>query len=223
MGTRLPWLGEWYWNDSLITGNPSLPPVQHRTIEFGVNFQMNRTHLNASFQKRFLHQFPVLTAGADDQPYRLISTDEESITTASLSFSTGLWKFLFEFDGMIVPSTGTSSVFTDYIPPYSGRAGLYFYGNLIGSLDIKMGIRANFSGSTAKRTLDNYSSTFMPSTSLFTTYVPKTLDAMIVGKIGSAIITLAWENFTEVNYILVPFYPMQNRNFRLSVSWEFLD
>ncbi len=223
MGTRLPWPGEWYWSDSLIAGNPSLPPVQHHTMEFGLNFQMNRTRISASFQKRFLHHFPILTTGNSNQPFQLISTDDESITTASLSFSTGLWKFLFELDGIIVPSNGTSSVFTDNIPAYNGRAGLFFFGNLVGSLDIKMGVRANFSVSTAKRILDAYSLTFVPSTASYTVYSPRTLDAMIIGKIGSAIITLAWENFTEENYILVPFYPMQNRNFRLGVWWEFMD
>lgn len=223
MGTRLPWLGEWYWSDSLIAGNPSLPPVQHRTFDLGMNFRMGRTHLAASIQKRFLHQYPVLTAAANNQPLRLVSTDEESLTTASMSFSTGLWKLLFEFDGMVVPSAGTSQAFANSIPPYSGRAGLFFFGNLVGSLDIKMGLRANFSGKTAERILDAYSMTFIPSGSGFPHQSPKSIDALIIGRIGSAIITFAWENITSENYIIVPFYPMQDRNFRLSVWWEFLD
>jgi outer membrane cobalamin receptor len=223
MGTRLPTLGEWYWSDSLMTGNPSLPPVQHRTVEIGLNLKWDQTRLHASFQKRFLHHYPVLVAGTGSQRFQLTSTDEESITTASLSFSTTLWKFLFELDGMVVPSTGTSASLSGSIPSYTGRAGIFFYGNLVGSLDLKMGIRANMSGTTALRTLNPYSLTSIPSEVPVTTYSPKTLDAIIIGKIGSAIITLAWENITNENYVIVPFYPMQALNFRLGVAWEFMD
>ena len=49
------------------------------------------------------------------------------------------------------------------------------------------------------------------------------LDGFIVMDIGSAFVTLAWENIVSTNYFKLVTHPMPERTFRLGVRWNFLD
>jgi hypothetical protein len=49
------------------------------------------------------------------------------------------------------------------------------------------------------------------------------LDLYAVAKIGDAYLTLTLENPLNTNMMVLPYYPLMKRNFKLGVNWEFTD
>jgi hypothetical protein len=49
------------------------------------------------------------------------------------------------------------------------------------------------------------------------------LDFYCVAKIGNAYLTFEWENPLNVNAMVIPYYPLMDRNIKLGVNWVFTD
>jgi outer membrane cobalamin receptor len=50
-----------------------------------------------------------------------------------------------------------------------------------------------------------------------------TIDLYIVAKLGDAYLTLEWENPLNVNTVMIPYFPLMDRNIKLGVNWFFTD
>ena len=49
------------------------------------------------------------------------------------------------------------------------------------------------------------------------------LDFYVVARIGDAYLTLEWENPMNINTMVIPYYPLMDRNIKLGVNWVFTD
>lgn len=108
-------------------------------------------------------------------------------------------------------------------PEIIANGSIYFHGLLAGgNLDLKIGLRGNYSSEQTGMTPYDRFGVWIPSTEL--TFGPSgTIDFFAIGKIGDAYVHFIWENLTGVQYFLAPVYPMYDSNIRFGLSWEFLD
>jgi hypothetical protein len=108
-------------------------------------------------------------------------------------------------------------------PELTMNGSVYYRGLLAkGNLDLKVGVRGWFvAEQTGMKPYDELG-LWIPS-SLLSFGPSGTMDFFAVGKIGSAYVHLIWENLTGNQYLLVPVYPMYERNIRFGLSWEFLN
>ncbi|HEV8538620.1 MAG TPA: hypothetical protein VGR15_06815, partial [Bacteroidota bacterium] len=49
------------------------------------------------------------------------------------------------------------------------------------------------------------------------------LDLILIAHLGNAYLHLVLENLLDKKYVTTTFYPMNERNLRFGVSWDFLD
>ena len=109
------------------------------------------------------------------------------------------------------------------IPKWSGNVGIYFWDKLFTDhLDLKTGLRIKgFSSSQAM----NYNARYQI---YVTSNDPDTpgagvLDFLLIAHIGNAYIHFIMENLLDKQYVTTSFYPMNERNLRFWISWDFLD
>jgi hypothetical protein len=49
------------------------------------------------------------------------------------------------------------------------------------------------------------------------------VDFVLHAHLGDAFIHFVWENLTDAGYFMLPYYPDQDRQVRLGISWQFVD
>ena len=89
-------------------------------------------------------------------------------------------------------------------------------------LDLKIGMRGRFFTSHFGEQYNPLTMVYVENTVAELTQ-HGSVDLFLVGRVGSAYIHLLLENITDEQYMLTPFYPMQDRKLRFGVEWEFLD
>ncbi len=108
-------------------------------------------------------------------------------------------------------------------PEFYLDCSLYYHGMIAkNNLDLKIGVRGRYiSKQNGMKPHDVYG-VWIPYTTA-TIGNSGAIDAFAIGKIGDAYVHLIWENLLNSQYMLAPFYPMNSRNIRFGISWEFFD
>lgn len=110
------------------------------------------------------------------------------------------------------------------IPEFSGYAGLYYY-NRIFTDDIKIKIGINGSYYSPISNFSANAEEAFTSTELYSPdYSPQgVINLFAALKIQTATVYLGIENLLDHNYFITRVYPMNDRSFKLAVSWAFSD
>src|SRR5262249_41553668 len=113
-------------------------------------------------------------------------------------------------------------------PKWKLYGGLYFWDKLFSRhLDLKTGLRANaFSSYFASNFNQHEQAYFIQGNgNLEIPEIPgaATLDFILIAHLGSAYVHFILENLLDKQYIITSFYPMNERNLRFGISWDFLD
>lgn len=143
-----------------------------------------------------------------------------------------LWKFFWESRVALVKTTSmllTSAESFD--PVLYGNTEVYFRDEIIsGALDLKTGIRLDFStsyspfGYNPETNTFGFSSVGPPASSTSYSYSQyATVNLFVFAKVKTAILHFIWQNPLDYRYITTTFYPMYESGFRFGVSWSFLD
>jgi hypothetical protein len=164
-----------------------------------------------------------------------INKKEISLQGLSIAFDLKIWKLHF--------NTNTSYYFSaqsrhDYdLPEFTSYGGVYYIDTLFHhNLKLKTGVNYSSIGSRDQTIYDYEKSItsnieFDPGSltngsSISSSQFSPTfqLDFFLAGKIQDrAIIYFVFQNLLNNNYFIVPYYPMQTRQIRFGVAWEFLD
>ena len=101
--------------------------------------------------------------------------------------------------------------------------GLCTYKNELvnGNLELKIGFRGRYISQQSGMAPLDESGLYVPYVLLQSFGPSGTADFFVIGKLGDAYLHLIWENLSDNQYMLTPFYPMYARNVRFGVSWEF--
>ena len=124
---------------------------------------------------------------------------------ARLNFS--FWKISLETNTSIY-TTPNSSELTYYLPKINFTGGAYYKNILFNkNLDLKTGFVFYYTGQRNS-----------PYGQLNPVYK---IDFTAVGEIKkAAFVYFTWENLTDNQYYIIPYYPMPPRNIRFGIAWE---
>lgn len=139
--------------------------------------------------------------------------EQQSLKGFSALINFTLGDFTFENKGEVYSSSSVSGDNLWIVPKEIIASGLY-YNNYVfkKNMLLKAGIIFTYNG-VRKVNYDNTSSTTVPSFSR--------IDLSVSGIIQKvATIYFTWENLTNKNYFIIPYYPMPDRNIRFGISWE---
>jgi hypothetical protein len=147
---------------------------------------------------------------------------------AGVSLAVKYWKLVFENNSSYNDKQAAINTnFTNYsgpayfmgediLPKFQIVTGVYYKDILFETnLDLKAGINTRFT---------NYRQ--YPGVNYFGLFTQNTfvVNFEVQGEIQkTAILYFSWENLLNTKYMIVPFYPMPQRNIRFGVAWKFLN
>ncbi len=139
--------------------------------------------------------------------------EQQSLKGFSAMFNFKLGNFAFENKGEIYSSSSSNSNYLWIVPKKVLRSGLFYMNYLFkNNLLLRAGIIFTHNG-IRNVNYNNSSTATVPSFNRF--------DLTVSGIIQeAATIYFTWENLTNINYFIIPYYPMPERNIRFGISWE---
>jgi outer membrane receptor protein involved in Fe transport len=225
---RVPTYQELYWTDSAVTRTALLIAEKHFQMEAGAELLFgDRSFVRASYFHRTvsdaIQALPYQTTAAHVFP-SLQFTNVSRVASNGVEAKVGLkvWVLYLEGTGTYMIQTSGGSD-THLYPKTWASGGIYYWNRL---LDDKLELKVGFRGRYQARHLG---AEFNPEALAYVLGGGPELgqassgDFFLTAHIGDAFIHLMWENLSDVAYFSSPFYPVLNRQIRLSVSWEFLN
>lgn len=222
---RVPTYQELHWTDFTVTRIAPLSAETHRQIELGGTLTVSGLSLRISYFHRTV---------AD--PIRILSTDGVESVFPTLQFVNGgdivtngieaslnlrIWVLTVEGSGMFLEQRAGERV--EYYPRLSARGGLYYQNRLFeDKLDLKAGFQGHYASAHDGLRFNPEVLAYVPNTGSRLGY-GSTVDFVLMAHIGDAYIHLIWENLASSQYFLAPFFPVQDRQVRFGISWQFLD
>lgn len=147
----------------------------------------------------------------------------------NLNFCLDVWKLQFDFNGTSYFYKAKQKI--DF-PEYTLFAGLYYKNILFSNnLNLKAGINFYAFSKTDNGIYDHeniipvlkYNNLNSFSNKYVNSVTPSNyqLDLFISGRIQDrAQISIVWENLSNNNYYIIPFYPKQSRGIRFNILWD---
>ncbi len=224
---RIPTLQERFWTSPLVTRLSDVRAERHRIFEATLiarpweSASLALTGFDRTIDDGvlFVATSPAATRSTG---VAIVSVSRLSIQGATLEATLPVWKFGLQLTGSFLEYTEGDTIKT-LLPKWSGTAEVYYRDQLFNdNLDLKLGIRVQ--GMSRHRGME-----YVPS---LPAYVENrgeevgrfaSMDLYGIFHIGDAFVTLAWENFLDVNYYITPVHPMPDRNITLGINWRFLD
>jgi outer membrane cobalamin receptor len=224
---RAPTLLEESWEDSTIDRPGAVGTERHTLIEGGFELTFApRTQARLAVFHRVIDSPILLEPFGPGKPFpglRILNAGRRRISGGDLSLRLGIWRLVLEGTPSFL-LTATSGGGDDLLLPRAyGRGGFYFEDDLLsGNLGLKVGVRGRFQsaqrGELFSAELPAYVRNLGVSTGAFAT-----VDAVAVAHIGDAYVQFLWENLTNTEYFLTPYYPGRDRTIRFGIAWEFRD
>lgn len=189
--------------------------LDYLLFESAINYKDN--FIDASF-RYFINEFENIMYSANPRfPTFYYSYSFGDLSGISTEFSLNYKFILLESKTSYYWSLDSKKIYN--IPTYQSRNGFYYYDYLFNNnLDLKAGIVLNLIGnqiSFSENRNRYYSVSLAPV---------QTIDFSLSGTIQKkATLYFIWENLLNKRYILIPYYPMPERNIRFGVSWEFFN
>ncbi len=222
---RYPTFQELYWRDSTVTGEiGNFKPEQHKLFESGFEIQFDKMlFLKTNFFNRKIYNTIYIKSKPDEFPFpgleflnagRSIQTGINSLLTFNFwNFSGSLSTTYFITQKYFNTNLQYPKYFT--VGELSYR-DIYFNNHL----DLKAALRGRV---VAKQKGFEYN----PQVGLPVPHIGYELgaggsfDAILIGKIGSAVVHIILENVLDNRYTVMTFYPVQDRSLRFGITWEF--
>jgi len=223
---RFPTIQELFWNDTSIVRSNAIVKETHSLLQIGAKIQGQDFDANLTFfQKRIQNPIVFFARTAQDlvsPSYTIASGPAEDYTGATgdirLRFSH------FEFVGNVTftdtKGSGTGAVIIPKITSFTELA--YRDQFNADAVDLKAAIRlkavSHHRGLEFIPRLGAFGEQNIAEMPAFTT-----VDFYLVARLGDAYVTLEFENPLNVQAMVIPFYPLLDRNIKLGVNWVFTD
>ena len=162
--------------------------------------------VGAFFRKDFYQPINIYTT-------EIFFKEQQSLKGFSAKLNFRLGDFSIENKGEIYNSSSSTSDYLWVVPNKLFASGLY-YNNYVfkKNMLLKVGIIFTHNG-VRKASYDNLSIATVPSFNRFDLHLSGIIQEV-------ATIYFTWENLTNEQYFIVPYYPMPERNIRFGISWE---
>lgn len=162
--------------------------------------------VGAFFRKDFYQPINIYTT-------EIFFKEQQSFKGFSAKLNFRLGDFSIENKGEIYNSSSSTSDYLWVVPNKLFASGLY-YNNYVfkKNMLLKAGIIFTHNG-VRKASYDNLSIATVPSFNRFDLHLSGIIQEV-------ATIYFTWENLTNEQYFIVPYYPMPERNIRFGISWE---
>lgn len=162
--------------------------------------------VGAFFRKDFYQPINIYTT-------EIFFKEQQSLKGFSAKLNFRLGDFSIENKGEIYNSSSSTSDYLWVVPNKLFASGLY-YNNYVfkKNMLLKAGIIFTHNG-VRKASYDNLSIATVPSFNRFDLHLSGIIQEV-------ATIYFTWENLTNEQYFIVPYYPMPERNIRFGISWE---
>jgi outer membrane cobalamin receptor len=223
---RVPTYQELYWRDSTVSRSGDLVPETHRQLEIGAQLNPGES-LNlrvAFFHRRVENAIGLFSYGSGVIFPGVLFSNVGTVTAtgAEGKFAARLW--VLYIDGVATYIVRNSGGARDrHLPDFSGNGGIYFWKELFsGDLNLKVGLRGRVVTSQEPTAFNPEVVAYVqqPGAAFWR---GSSVDFFLIARIGDAYIHLMWDNLTNAEYYVTPYYPVIDRAFRLKISWEFLN
>jgi outer membrane cobalamin receptor len=222
---RFPNYLERYWSDSTVSRTGSISSERHRSFELGARLHYDGYDLRVAFFHRTIEN-PVLF-----QPYGnflfpgiRISNGDRLITNGiEATLRARIWILILEGTGQFITQQDEAGIKLSRLPKLSANGGVYFWHKLLnGNLDLKIGFKGNYVSGSQSEVFNPEVLAYIPNNGLRMGF-GSSVDGFLIAGLGSAHIHLMWENLTNSQYFVTPYYPILDRAVKFGVSWQFLD
>jgi len=225
ISTRCPTIQDLFWSDSILTRPGRLSDELHRLTEIGLKAKGEHVELSVVGFRRLVENALTYTQTAVPGQARSVSLSNfpsVEISGARAGFRLTLWKFMAE--GNLTYATYKAQGRSALQMPHLTSTGEFSYRDMFfnGDLDLKVAVRW-------KVLTRHLGPQFVPRMLVFAQQsiieMPAftTLDLYGVARIGNAYLALTLENPLNTTMMVLPYYPLMNRNIKLGVNWEFTD
>ena len=228
---RTPTLQELYWSsDSTLLPTPRLwlKNEQHTLIQVGARFSLSDflTGTISLSHREIKNPILVDTIGGTSPTNYTLQFNQPALNVyngADVSLKASYSHFFAEGNATYLkqPDYYHVSQKLQLLPELYLDGSFYYKNELVnGNLELKIGFRGRFISQQSGMAPLDESGLYVPYVLL--QFGPSgTADFFVIAKLGDAYLHLIWENLSDNQYLLTPFYPMYARNVRFGVSWEF--
>ena len=223
--SRFPTIQELLWKDSILTRTSDLVEERHQLTEIGLHAKTEYIDVSAIGFLRKTENLIALTQIAPKGTARSLlysNIPSAEITGVKAGTLIRLWRFNIE--GQLMYASYKAQGRAELrIPEISSIGEISFRDEFFsGDLNLKLGVRWRLA-------TQHLGQLFVPrmlaTAAQSTIEMPAfaALDVFVVAQIGSACLALTLENPLNTNTMMLPYYPLMNRNLKLGVNWEFTD
>lgn len=222
---RFPTIQELLWEDSLLTRVNDLVEERHQLTEIGLRAKTENFGISATGFFRKIENLIALTqiapkGSAQSLSYSNIPSVE--IAGAKAGVLIRLWRFSIE--GQLTYASYKAQGRSELQIPRISSVGEFSFRDefFTGELDLKLGVRWR---ATTQHLGREFVPRMMVTAAQSGLKMPSfaSIDVFAVAQIGNACLALTLENPLNTNAMVLPYYPLMNRNLKLGVNWEFTD
>ena len=220
---RFPTMQELFWTDSTLLHADDLTKETHSLSQGGLRVRSGSIDLGLTvFKKRIEHPITLLQWTSQDlRGFSFVSGPVLDYAGATADVRLRAWNL--ELAGNVTFTDTKNGGNAPIVPRIASTSELSYRNQFFGDeLDLKVAFRLR--AVTHHRGLQFVSSLGMFATQSFAEMPAFTsVDFYFVAKIGDVYLTFEWENPLNVNTMVIPYYPLMDRNIKLGVNWVFTD
>jgi outer membrane receptor protein involved in Fe transport len=221
---RFPTIQELFWIDTTLFHADDLTKETHTIYQAGLRVRSDVIDVGLTmFTRRIEHPITLEPWTSEDlKGFSFVSGPTIDYTGATADVRLRIWDF--ELAGNLTfTNTKDGGSAAPVVPRITSTSEFSFRDQFFGGeLDLKTAFRL-------KAVSHHQGLQFVSSLGLFATQdfteMPAftSLDFYFVAKIGDAYLTFEWENPLNVQMMVIPYYPLMDRNIKLGVNWVFTD
>ena len=221
---RFPTMQELYWTDSTLLHAGDLTKETHSLLQAGLRVRSGSIDVGlTTFTKRIEHAITLQPWTSQFlRGFSFVSAPVIDYTGAMADIRLRVWNL--ELAGNLTfTDTKDGGSAGPIVPRITSVSELSYRDQLVGGeLDLKAAFRlkavTHHRGLQFVSSLGQFAGSDLSEMPGFTS-----IDFYFVAKIGDAYLTFEWENPLNVNTMIIPYYPLLDRNIKLGVNWIFTD
>lgn len=221
---RFPTMQELFWTDSTLLHANDLTKETHSLSQGGLRVRSGSIDLGLTVFKRRIEHAITLQQWTSQhlKGFSFVSGPVVDYMGGTIDLRLRAWNLELAGNLTFTDTKDGGSV-APIIPRVTSVSELSYRDQFFGNeLDLKTAFRL--------RAVSHHQGLqFVSSLGMFAgqgfTEMPgfTSLDFYCVAKIGNAYLTFEWENPLNVNAMVIPYYPLMDRNIKLGVNWVFTD
>lgn len=224
---RFPTYQELFWNDSTVSRVGAIKSEKHTTIEVGGRIHLaNELDFHVAYFFRRIDSPILLLNGGSNYVFPGITyTNGDRLITSGIEakLKARVWLLFLEGTALFTTQRDAGDTSIVRFPELAASGGIYFWQKLLeGNLDLKIGFRGRFQSRSHGELFNPEVIAFVPNNGT-PLGAGSSVDGVLFAGLGSAVVSLTWENLTNARYFITPHYPVLDRAIKFGIRWQLLD